>query len=137
MSILLSTTSISYQSYFLATATADLKVHVNLTTQIIMHVYIGSKLHDLTEISKQGPFEIAVMISGVLIATGVFAYLTYRITLIIKRIEQERDGEVLEFDDETLLDFSPFRVEDEDGSDLVPLVDRGGKEEGVVLSLIA
>lgn len=65
-----------------------------------------------------------------LLAVGVFTYLTYRIMNIIKRIEQGL--EVIEFDDETLLDL-PFCASEEVG-DLVPLVER--RKDDVLISLI-
>lgn len=102
MSILLSTTSVSYSSFALATAIANLK--------ILIHVYIGRKLEDLSETFQRQPssMEIITIIAGITVAVAVFLFLGYRIRNLVQSLERE-GGYLYEEVVGSRSDFSPFQ----------------------------
>lgn len=77
MSVLFATTSITLSRYIQATSIALLK--------IILHIYIGASVRDLAETTHLSPARVFALSVGLIIAIGVFIYLT----LIVKRALRE------------------------------------------------
>ncbi|KAJ3342020.1 hypothetical protein HDU93_003542 [Gonapodya sp. JEL0774] len=83
MNVLLSTTRISFLTFFIATAISLLK--------IALHVYIGSTVHDLADLERTGghPAKIAGMVGGFIVSVAVFIYLA----IVVRRKVGERTAE--------------------------------------------
>lgn len=85
--LLLSSTRIEYKTFLLGTA-------IGLCKNII-HVYIGSTIDDLTDVTKsRNGFQIFILACNLCMAVGVFVYITRRVRKVLKeaRISEEEIG---------------------------------------------
>ncbi|KAI9099902.1 hypothetical protein DFS34DRAFT_513156 [Phlyctochytrium arcticum] len=104
MSVLFSMTSVTFTRYTQATALALLK--------IILHIYIGSSVRDLAEMSNFTPARVAALVFGMLIATVVFVYLTVLVRRALKEAHIVGDeGEEVPLNREGSVDDEDLEVE--------------------------
>ncbi|TPX69974.1 hypothetical protein SpCBS45565_g02038 [Spizellomyces sp. 'palustris'] len=85
MSVLFATTSVTFTRYTQATSLALIK--------IILHVYIGSTVRDLAETNKLTPARVFALSIGLVIATGVFIYLTLLVRRVLREAHIVDEGE--------------------------------------------
>ncbi|TPX55349.1 hypothetical protein PhCBS80983_g05393 [Powellomyces hirtus] len=85
MSVLFATTSVSLSRFIQATSLALFK--------IILHIYIGSTVRDLSETSQLTPARVFALIFGLSIAGFVMVYLTILVRKVLENAEHHEGGE--------------------------------------------
>ncbi|KAJ3182232.1 Tlg2-vesicle protein [Gaertneriomyces sp. JEL0708] len=86
ISVVFATTSMPLERYIIATALSLFK--------LLLYVYIGSSVRDLTDTSNMTPARVVALICGMLIAIGVLVYLTLTVRRVLAAAEAGQEEEV-------------------------------------------